>query len=73
MIFVSKWFLNPVEYTDNKITIWPPDNISLIYTCWVTNVETKTQKPKPDTTKNDGSLTQVKVATNISDLTKTQI
>ena len=36
MIFVSKWFLIPVEYIDSKITIWPPDNISLIYSRWVT-------------------------------------
>ena len=31
MIFVSKWFLIPVEYIDTKITVWPPDDISLIY------------------------------------------
>ena len=36
MIFMSKRFLIPVEYTDSKITIWPPDDISLIYLCWVT-------------------------------------
>ena len=36
IIFVSKWFLIPVEYIDSKITIWPPDDISLIYSCWVT-------------------------------------
>ena len=36
MIFVLKWFLIPVDYIDNKITIWPPDDISLIYSCWVT-------------------------------------
>ena len=36
MIFVSEWFLIPVEYTDSKITIWPPDDISFIYLCWVT-------------------------------------
>ena len=38
MIFVSKWFLIPVEYIDSKITIWPPDDISFIYLCWVTNI-----------------------------------
>ena len=36
MIFVSKWFLIPVKYIYIKITIWPPDNIGLIYLCWVT-------------------------------------
>ena len=36
MIFVSKWFLILVEYIDSKITIWPPDDISLINLCWVT-------------------------------------
>ena len=36
MIFVSKWVLIPVEYIDSNITIWPPDDISLIYSCWVT-------------------------------------
>ena len=35
MIFVSKWFLIPVEYIDSKITICPPD-ISLIYSWLVT-------------------------------------
>ena len=38
LIFVSKCFLIPVEYIDSKITIWPPDDISLIYLCWVTYV-----------------------------------
>ena len=28
--------LSPVEYIDCKITICPCDNISLIYSCWVT-------------------------------------
>ena len=36
MFFVSKWFLDFVEYIDSKITIWPSDDISLIYLCWVT-------------------------------------
>ena len=36
MVFVSIWFLIPAEYFDSKTTIWPPDNISLIYLCWVT-------------------------------------
>ena len=31
IIFVPKWFLIRLEYSDSKITIWPPDNISLIY------------------------------------------
>ena len=35
-ISVSKWSLIPVENIDNKITIWPPDDMSLIYLCWVT-------------------------------------
>ena len=38
MIFVSKLFLIPVEYIDGKITIWPPDDINLIYLCWVTEI-----------------------------------
>ena len=36
MIVVSKRFLIPVEYIESKITIWPLDDISLIYLCWVT-------------------------------------
>ena len=36
MIFGSKWFLILVEYSDSKITFWPPDDISLTYLCWVT-------------------------------------
>ena len=39
MIFVSKWFFTAVEYIDSKITIWPPDDISLIYLCWVTYMQ----------------------------------
>ena len=27
MIFVTKWFLIPVEYMNSEITIWPPDDI----------------------------------------------
>ena len=41
LIFVSKWFFIPVEYIDSKITIWPPDDISLIYSCWVTVVRNR--------------------------------
>ena len=36
IMFMSKVFLIPVEYLDSKITIWPPDDISLIYLCWIT-------------------------------------
>ena len=36
MIFVSKGFLIPVEYFDRQITIWFPDDISRIFSCWVT-------------------------------------
>ena len=38
MIFVSKWFLIPVECIFNQITIWSPDDISLIYLRWVTYI-----------------------------------
>ena len=37
---VSKWFFIPVEYIDSKITIWSPDDISLIYLCWATYMYT---------------------------------
>ena len=38
MVLGLQWFLIPVEYIYSKITIWPPDNISLIYLCWITIV-----------------------------------
>ena len=39
MIFLSKWFLIPVEYIDSKITIWPPRDINLICLWWVTKMQ----------------------------------
>ena len=35
MILMPKWFLISAEYIDIEIKIWPPDDISLIYSCWV--------------------------------------
>ena len=43
MIIVSKWFLISIKYIDSKITICPPEDISLIYLCWVTNVKSGLQ------------------------------
>ena len=69
MIFMSKLFLIPVEFIDSKITIWPPDDISLIYLCWVTIIHTsfiKKLEKKNSAHENNDSIISYAVGIAVS-------